>query len=56
MIRRKKQPNPHTPELLALARVIADTLNSTGQLNPPPGLIVELKLARLEEQQWRPEW
>ena len=39
MIRRKKQPNPHTPELLALARVIADTLNTAGQLNPPPGLI-----------------
>jgi hypothetical protein len=55
VIGRKKQKNPHTIEVLALARVIADSLNSSGQLNPPPGLVFELRKARSEEQQWQPE-
>jgi hypothetical protein len=52
-VTRKKREDPNSTELLAVARIIADTLLATGQLNPSPELLADLKDARLEELRWQ---
>jgi len=51
--KQKKVTNPYTVMFDLEARRLADYLLGSVQLNPPEELLVDLKLARLQELNWR---